>query len=159
VLLGFDLAERMSGSFYLHGDPFRERALRIALRRRVAGLRRFARERKMTADGTIVAEGIAIGDGREVSGTVSWKLLDQKRVPYDLAFEADDGRTYHLRGQRDFFVHDVRGSLTTMAASLFDPAGEEIGRAMLSFEPRLELPALVRSFRPRFRPRELPPRE
>ena len=79
------------------------------------------------------------------------KLSDEKRIPYDLTFEGDDGRTYRLRGQRDFFVHDAVDSLTILPASLFDEAGVEVGRAVLRFDPKNDLGALVKSFRPRMR--------
>lgn len=151
--LGFELAESMSGSFHRFDEPMADREIRVILRLAVDGLRRFARERRIAADGVIHAEGLAEngGAGRAVHGSVAWKLLDQNRVPYEMTFEGDDARRYHLRGQRDFFVYDALHSLTTLAASLYDDAGVEIGRAELSFEPRLELPALFRSFRPKLR--------
>ncbi len=147
--LGFELREAFSGSYYLHERPLEDHAIAIALRLGVDGLRRFARERRIDAAGTIVAEKLAEG-GRPIEGTVAMKLFDERRVPYDLAFEGDDGRAYRLRGQRDFFVHDAR-SLTVLPASLYDDSGAEIGRAVMRFDPRKELPALVKSFRPRLR--------
>jgi hypothetical protein len=151
--LGFELAEAMTGTFHRFEDPMVDHAIRISLRLEVDGLRRFARERRIDAEGVIVADGLAEngGAGRPLRGTVTWKLLDQNRVPYALTFEGDDGRVYHLRGQRDFFVHDAVGSLTTLAASLYDVEERELGRAVLRFEPRIELPALLRTFRPRLR--------
>jgi hypothetical protein len=157
--LGFELAESMTGSFHRFDDPMRDCVLRLTLRLGVDGLRRFARERRIVADGVIVAEGLAEngGAGRAVRGTITWKLLDEKRVPYALTFQGDDDLTYHLRGQRDFFVHNATLSLTTMAASLYDDGEHEIGRAVLHFEPRMELPALFKSFRPRMRVNALSP--
>jgi hypothetical protein len=151
--LGFELAESMTGTFHRFDDPLRDLSVRVTLRLGVNGLRRFARERRIAAEGLIHAEALAEngGAGREVSGTVTWKLLDENRVPYALTFAGDDARTYHLRGQRDFFLHNVVLSLTTMAASLYDDGDREIGRAILHFEPRIELPALLSSFRPRLR--------
>lgn len=151
--LGFELAESMTGHFHRFDDPMKDGVLRITLRLGVDGLRRFARERRIEADGVIVAEGLAEngGSGRTVRGTITWKLLDENRVPYALTFQGDDEKTYHLRGQRDFFIYNAIGSLTTMAASLYDDQEREIGRAVLSFEPRMEIPALFKSFRPRVR--------
>jgi hypothetical protein len=148
--LGFELSEAASGSYYRLDDPLRDHAIRFSLRLAVDGLRRFARERKLFAEGTVVAEGLA-AEGRPIEGTLTWKLLDEKRVPYDLAFEGDDGRTYRLRGQRDFQVHAALESLTILPASLYDEAGVEIGRAVLRFDPKQELPLLLKSFRPRMR--------
>jgi hypothetical protein len=151
--LGFELAESMTGSFHRFDDPLKDNVIRVTLRLGVDGLRRFARERRIVADGVIVAEGLAEngGSGRTVHGTVTWKLLDEKRVPYALTFKGDDEKTYHLRGQRDFFLYNAIGSLTTMAASLYDEEEREIGRAVLHFEPQGELRALMKSFRPRVR--------
>jgi hypothetical protein len=36
-----------------------------------------------------------------------------------------------------------------MFASVYDEDEHEIGRAVLQFEPKLELPALLKTFRPR----------
>lgn len=150
--LGFQLSEAMIGTYHRFDDPLVDRPLRIGLRLGVDGLRRFAMKRRIGAEGTIFADGLADNDGagQPLRGEVSWKLLDEKRVPYALTFEGDDGATYHLRGQRDFFLYNVIGSLTTMQASLYDADDVEIGRAVVDFEPKMELPALLRSFRPRY---------
>jgi len=151
VGLGFELSESFDGSFYRLDEPFRDCVIRMSLRLGVDGLRRFLRERRIEAKGTIFVEGIAEagGEGTSVAGAVTMKLFDEKRVPYDLAFEGDDGRRYRLRGQRDFFVHDARESLKVLPASLYDERGEEIARAVLRFESEGDLPVAVRSFRPR----------
>jgi hypothetical protein len=149
-VLGFELSESFSGTYYRLDDPVRDWAIRLTLQIAVDGVRRFVRERKARADGTVVADGLA-ADGRAVRGTVTMRLLDEKRIPYDLTFTGDDGQTYHLRGQRDFFVHDAVDSLTILPASLYDAGGVEIGRATLRFDPRTELPKTLRSFRPRVR--------
>jgi hypothetical protein len=150
--LGFELAESFSGTYYRLDDPMRDCAMRLTLRVSVDGMRRFVRERKAKAEGTLFAEGLAEGPaGRALRGALSMKLLDEKRIPYDLAFMGDDGGTYRLRGQRDFFMHDAVDSLTILPASLYDAQGAEIGRAVLRFDPRTELPKMLRSFRPRLR--------
>lgn len=151
--LGFQLAESLSGSYYLLDEPLRDHALRFSLRLGVNGLRRFLRERKVDAKGFIHVEGLAerAPEGVELAGSLAMKLFDEKRIPYDLSFQGDDGRSYRLRGQRDFFVHDAVDSLTILPASLFDDAGLEIGRAVLRFDPKNDLGALVKSFRPRMR--------
>ena len=150
---GFEMRESFSGSYYRLDDALRDHAMRISLRLGVDGMRRFLRERKVEAVGTIFAEQLAerSPNGVALQGTLTMKLFDEKRIPYDLSFEGDDGRMWRLRGQRDFFVHDAVDSLTILPASLYDDAGVESGRALLRFDPKTELPALVRSFRPRVR--------
>jgi len=150
--LGFQLAESFSGSFYRLDDPLRDHGMRISLRLGVNGMRRFLRERKVEARGRIFAEHLAERDpaGVPLEGTLTMKLFDEKRIPYDLSFEGDDGAMYRIRGQRDFFMHNAVDSLTILPASLY-LAGIESGRAMLRFDPRNDLGALVKSFRPRVR--------
>ncbi len=151
--LGFEMKESFSGSYYRLGEPLRDHAISISLRLGVNGMRRFLRERKVEVSGTLFAEQLAerLPEGVPLHGSLTMKLFDEKRIPYDLAFDGDDGRTYRLRGQRDFFMHDAVDSLTILPASLYDDAGVEAGRALLRFDPKTELPALLRSFRPRFR--------
>ncbi len=159
--LGFELSESMTGSYHRFDAPLEDHVVRITLRLAVDGLRRFARERRIEADGVVMASNLAENDGsgRTIHGTVSWKLLDQNRVHYALTFQGDDGLAYHLRGQRDFFIHNAIDSLTAMTASLYDDHDREIGRALLHFEPRMEIPALVKSFRPRLRLKALTPKK
>jgi hypothetical protein len=154
--LGFVMDESFSGHYYLLDEPLRDWAIEIALHLGVDGIRRFARDRKIEANGTIVAERLAV-NGRPIEGTCAMKLFDERRLPYDLSFEGDDGRTYRLRGQRDFFVHDTR-SLTVLPASIYDDTGGEIGRAVMRFDARTKLPAMLKSFRPRVRAGLLGPR-
>jgi hypothetical protein len=150
---GFELKEAFSGSYYRLAEPLRDHAVRVSLRLGVDGMRRFLRERKVVAEGVVYAEALAERepDGVPLTGTLTMKLFDEKRIPYDLAFEGDDGRAYRLRGQRDFFMHDAVDSLTMLPASLYDENNAEIGRALLRFDPKTQLPALLRSFRPRVR--------
>lgn len=150
--LGFELRESFSGGFYRLDDPMSDLAIRMSLRWGVNGIRRFVRERKVGIEGRIWVEGVAERSGEEgvpLRGTVVMRLFDEKRMPYELVFEADDGATWRLRGQRDFFMHDAVDSLTMLPASLYDGSGQEAARAMLRFDPRTELPKLVKSFRPR----------
>ena len=154
-MFGFELAEAMTGSWHSFEDPLVDRVVRIQLRLFADGLRDFARTRTVSAEGVIHADGLAEngGSGCTVTGEIHWRLLDENRVPYALEFQGDDGRTYRLRGQRDFFVHNAIGSLTTMTASLYDDGNVEIGRAVVDFEPKMELSALLKSFRPKLFPK------
>ena len=146
-MFGFELAESMTGTWHSFEDALVDRAVHISLQLTVDGLRRFALRRTIDIEGTIYAEGLA--ENRAVTGAIRWRLLDENRVPYVLEFEGDDGKRYRFRGQRDFFYYNAIGSLRKMDASLYDELDKEIGRAVLMFEPQLELPALLKSFRPR----------
>jgi hypothetical protein len=147
-VLGFEVSESFSGSYYRLDEP-RDCAMELKLRISVQGLRRFLRDRKARVDGTIIAEDLATAAA--LRGVIRLRLIDEKRIPYDLEFTGDDGKRYRVRGQRDFFVHDAVDSLTILPASLYDEGGVEVGRATLRFDPRTELFAMVRSFRPRLK--------
>jgi hypothetical protein len=152
VAFGFEVTESLSGSWYRLDDPTTDRAIRYTLKLGVAGIRRFMKERRLEAKGTIFIEGLAEGEvdeGRPLFGTIVWRLIDEKRVPYDLELQGDDGKHYRLRGQRDFFLHDAVDSLTVLPASIYDESGAELGRATLRFDARTELPKSLKSIRPR----------
>lgn len=146
-MFGFELSESLTGSWHSFEEPLVDKRVRVKMKLTVDGLRRFALVRQIAVVGRIHAEGIA--EDRPLTGTVKWRLLDENRVPYALEFDGDDGRVYHIRGQRDFFMYNAIGSLTTMYASVYDEDDQEIGRAVLHFEPKLELPALLKTFRPK----------
>lgn len=148
--LGFSLSESLSGTYYRLDDPLVDRPIAITLRLSVDEMRRFLRDRRIEIEGRIVADGLA-AEGRPIFGSLRWKLHDERRIPYDLEFQGDDGVHYRLRGQRDFFVHDPQGSLTTLSATIYDGSGAEFARAMLRFDPRRELTPLLKSFRPHVR--------
>lgn len=149
--LGFDFAESFAGRYYLHARPFEDRAMRCSFELEVDGMRRFLKDRTLEVRGTVHAEGLA-AEGRPLEGRMVWRLIDQRRLPYDLTFEGDDGRRYFLRGQRDFMMHDTMGSLGTLPISLFDDKEEEIGRAVLHGTQITDVPSVFfRSFRPRVR--------
>ena len=152
--LGFEVEERFEGTYYRLDEPFVDHAVRLSLRVRVDGVRRFVRDRRAFIDGVVWAEDLAAGgegQGRAVSGSVAMRLFDEKRIPYDLSFVGDDGKSYRLRGQRDFFMHDALDSLTILPLSLYDEAGNELGRAMLRFDPKTELSRSLKSLRPTLR--------
>lgn len=150
--LGFEYRERFEGSFYWLDDPLHDHPMSLEVRAQVDGLRRFGKTRVARVDGRIEAATIATENGgAEVRGEVALKLLDEKRVPYDLWFEGDDRATYRLRGQRDFYPYDALDSLTMLPASLYDARGKEVGRALLRFDPRSQLARTLKSIRPTIR--------
>jgi hypothetical protein len=146
-MFGFELTESITGTWHSFEEPLVDRRVRVKMKLTVNGLRRFTLERQIKVEGRIHAEGLA--EDRPLTGSIKWRLLDEQRVFYELELDGDDGREYHIRGQRDFFLYNAIGSLTTMFASVYDEDDREIGRAVLHFEPKLELPALLKTFRPR----------
>jgi hypothetical protein len=148
-MLGFRLEESWAGSYYMLDEPLRDYAIKLHLHLSVDGVRRFVRDREVSVSGRILDEHLtarALG-GAKLTGHLGMKLFDEKRIPYDVSFVADDGKSYRLRGQRDFFVHNAFDSLTMLPASLYRD-DVEVGRALLRFDPRMDLAPFVKSFRP-----------
>ena len=93
---------------------------------------RFARDKTWRIRGTLDAERLATRSDAE--GTLVFKLIDERRLPYRLRFRGDDGRFYELSGQKEWLGVAPLESMTTLPASLYDDAGEEIARATLRFD-------------------------
>jgi hypothetical protein len=109
--------------------------------------RAFLRKPTLRVEGELTLADFATK--RPCTGTIALKIANEQRIPYDLRFLGDDGRVYQLCGQRDLSVPKIVDALTTLPATLCDESGRELGRAMLDFDARNELGALLRSVRVR----------
>jgi hypothetical protein len=142
---GFSFRETMSGSYWRLDAPTDERAIAFTIEARAADLRRFARDKTWRITGAVDVEGLA--SARPLEGTLAFKLLDERRLPYRFAFEGDDGQRYELSGQKEISPLALLDSMTVLPASLYDARGEEIGRATLRFDARRDLGRWMKSFR------------
>jgi hypothetical protein len=142
---GFLFRETMSGSYHLLDSPTEERAIEFTIAVRARDLRKFAKDKEWRIEGDIEVEGLA--RKRPLEGTLGFKLFDERRLPYRFTFTADDGKTYELRGQKDWSPLSPLESMTVLPASLYDAAGQEIARARLRFDVRNDLRPWLRSFR------------
>ena len=75
------------------------------------------------------------------------KLLDERRLTYDFNFRGNDGGTCRFHGQKDVTMIGLHDTMTMLPASIYDPAGREIARAVLRFDLRESFPTFVRSWR------------
>jgi hypothetical protein len=144
-LLGFTFHETMSGTFHRLDAPFEDRAIEFTIDAKVDGLRRFVRDKTARIEGEVTVEGLA--DHAPLRGTLGLMVLDERRLPYDFTFDAADGRTYRLHGQKDVAWYALTDTMTTLPASLYDDAGKEIGRAVLRFDLRGDLVKFLRSWK------------
>jgi hypothetical protein len=142
---GFSFRETMSGSYWRLETPTDERAIAFTIDARASDIRRFARDKTWRITGTIDAEGLATK--RDLEGTLVFKLLDERRLPYRFSFVGDDGLGYELSGQKEWSGLAPVESMTLLPASLYDADGRELGRATLRFDLRADLRRWVRSFR------------
>jgi hypothetical protein len=145
MLPGFSFRETMSGSYFMLDAPTDERAIAFTIEARASDVARFARDKTWGVRGTIDAEKLA--SGADVEGTLTFKLIDERRLPYRLAFRGDDGKRYELSGQKEWMGLQPIGSMTLLPASVYDDRGEEIARATLRFDLRSDWGRWLRSFR------------
>lgn len=142
---GFSFRETMSGSYWRLDAPAEERAIAFTIEARARDLRRFARDKTWRITGTIDAEGLA--SRRDLQGTLAFRLVDERRLPYRFDFVGDDGQRYELSGQKEWSGLAPIESMTLLPASLYDSNGEEIARATLRFDVRSDLGRWMKSFR------------
>jgi hypothetical protein len=145
MLPGFSFREAMSGSYWLLDAPTEERAIALALEAYAPDIRRFAKDKTCRLRGTLDAEQMAAG--RALEGSVAFRLIDEGRVPYRMAFTGDDGKHYELSGQKEWSSLAPLESITLLPATLYDQAGEEVGRATLRFDLRSDWARWMKSFR------------
>jgi hypothetical protein len=145
VFPGFSFRETMSGSYWRLEEPTEERAIAFTIEARARDLRRFARDKTWRITGTVDAEGLA--SNRDLEGTLAFRLLDERRLPYRFTFVGDDGKGYELSGQKEWSGLAPLESMTLLPASLYDADGGELARATLRFDLRADLGRWVKSFR------------
>ena len=151
VFAGFSFRETMSGSFWWLDAPTDERALTFTIEARAGDVGRFMRDRTWCLTGTIDADGLATA--RPLEGTLAFKLLDERRLPYRWSFVGDDGAGYEMSGQKEWSALSPVASMTVLPATLYDSQGLELARARLRFDWRSDLGRWMRSFRIHFFPR------
>jgi hypothetical protein len=145
-MFGFSFSETMSGTWSAPGSA-EARPIRFSVTARARSWLRHLRDKKADLDGTLSMDGVA----REVPvhGELLIDPLFGRVIRYQLAFTGDDGKPYHLRGQKDVTVADPVGSMTTLPASIYGAGDQLVGTAQLAFDTK-DLPRFLGSFRPSF---------
>lgn len=159
MAFGFEFQERVGGHYYFLNEPTIDRIIRMTFKVSMNGVMRFAKDKLFDMTGEIFAEGFA--EHRPVVGTIGFRVHDERRLPYDFSFTANDGKRYRFRGQKDFASYRIMDSLTTLDATLINDEQKEIARAAFKFEGGAEWMTLLESFKLRgnFKspaPRDLP---
>jgi hypothetical protein len=145
VFPGFSFRETRSGTYWRRETPTEERAIAFTIEARTNNLRRFARDKTWSIQGTIDAEGLASGSA--LKGTLAFRLLDERRLPYRFEFTGDDGSSYELSGQKEWSGLSPIDSMTVLPASVYDADGRELARATLRFDLRSDFVRWLKSFR------------
>jgi hypothetical protein len=139
------LREWLSGSYWRLDAPTREQALTVDLEIHSPKLGALVTEGTWRLTGAIDAEGLATR--RQLHGSLTFRLVDERRVPYRFSFAGDDERRYELSGQKEWIGFSPLESLTTLAASIYDDGGEETARTTLRFDWRADWARWIRSIR------------
>ena len=145
LLPGFSFRETLRGTYWRLDAPLEELALTLSLEARAGDVARFVRDRVWTVTGVIDAQGLATR--RPVEGSILFHLPDERRLPYRVRFEGDDGGRYELSGQKEWLGVAPVASMTTLPVTIYDPRGQELGRGTLRFDARRDWARWLRSFR------------
>jgi hypothetical protein len=145
IHFGFEFGEKLRGSYHLLAAPLDDRDIGIDLTISVDSIPHLVRSMSTRLRGTINAHGLATKATTE--GTLTIRLRGERRLAYELRFAGDQGEPLLLSGEKDVFVIGFLDSITTLPASLYDAAGQEIGRATLKFDVAGEFVAFVRSIK------------
>jgi hypothetical protein len=144
-MIGFQFRETMRGTYHMLDAPLDDRAIEFTIGAKVDGIRQFVKDKTATIEGEVVAEGFA--ERRPLRGTLGLKLLDERRLPYEFTFRADDGKDYLFRGQKDVSMIALAESMSILPASIYDKSGAELGRCTLRFDMRGDLVKFLKSWK------------
>lgn len=143
--LGFRFAETMTGTYRLDADRI-ERAARFTVDLETDDALAYLANGRSRLVGRLALDGLATDVPIEGFLEIAPLL---KRLRYEFAFVADDGRRYRFAGQKDRSLRRLLHSLTTLRGELLAADGARVGEATFAFDVRRDLGALVTSFRPR----------
>jgi hypothetical protein len=137
--------ETMSGTMRDVRAPTERRPISFSLRARSRGILDFLRTREVEIEGELMAEGF--GARCPLSGTLGMDVLLTRRIPYDFAFTADDGREYRVVGEKRVDLSALRRSMTHLPARILDDEGREVAATEVTFDLDRDLWSFLRSFR------------
>jgi len=145
VSVGFEFAEKLSGTYHTLAEPGSELPISITITARVHDVTSFAIDPTAHIEGEIDAEGFA--DHRALEGTLEINPVLRQKVIYDFSFPDNDGRECRFHGEQDLSLLRPVKAITTLAASIYVD-DEERARAVLRFDVRGDLLKLLKSFKP-----------
>ena len=135
-LPGMTFREDLAGHYWWLSNPVAERPMELRLTACAPDVGAALHSRIWRLSGTVHAEGLA--SHNEIEGTLAFRLLDERRLPYRCRFRGDDGRLYDLCGQKEWNALAPLDTVTLLPASLYDETGCEVARATLRFDLRAD---------------------
>lgn len=104
----------------------------------------YLRAGTLELSGKMHAEGLA--DEAPASGKLEIQPLS-RRIGYDVAFRAEDGKRYRFVGQKTLSFVKLLKSMTTLPGEVLDEDGKVIGTALLYFDVKNDLVPFLATFR------------
>jgi hypothetical protein len=142
---GFRFIETQAGSYAPTDRPGEQRRMVFSVEARADSALTHLRTGEARLRGTLEMEGFAEEVPVEGSLTV---VPAERAIRYELRFTGDDGQPYRWVGRKDIKLDDLRGSLTTIAAVLYDVRGRAVASATTQFDLRADLLQFLASWRP-----------
>jgi choline dehydrogenase-like flavoprotein len=141
---GLAFAETMSGTFHLVSAPHEKRPFSFSLSARSRSAGHFARTREVQIAGEVLMEGF--GAACPLIGTLEMDVLLKRRIAYDFAFTADDGRSYRFTGHKSIRLRALQRSMTVLPGRILADAGRAMAHAEVSFDLQRDLWSFLRGF-------------
>jgi hypothetical protein len=128
--------EWLTGSYWRLDAPTEEWPIRVELEAKTTDLAAAFGDQTWSLQGTVDAERLATA--RPATGTLGFRLIGERSVRYRLDFVGDSGQRFELSGQKEWSKLKPFESVTLLAASLYDDAGDEVARVTLRFDLRAD---------------------
>jgi hypothetical protein len=127
------------------GGP--EQPMAFTIRAHAGKILRHLFDHKADLEGRLQTAGFA--EDVPISGELIINPVLGRKIRYQFAFTADDGKRYRFAGQKDVQFLDVVRTMTELPGEILDEHGGVVGRAELKFDTN-DLPSFLASFRPSF---------
>lgn len=144
-MMGIRFRETMSGGYHLTSAPGEDRPMYFTIEAKAPSFRALLKSPILAIEGAVFAAGLA--DHKPMKGTLTIDPIRAKVLVYMFDFEDNTGRRVAFQGKKDLAEGDLLHAMTVLPGGLYDPAGQEIGRALLRFDLRSDIIKFLRSFR------------
>lgn len=144
--MGFEFAERMSGTFELDREPGTKHPLSFEINVHADSTRSHLRTGKAEIRGVVHAPPLA--ESADADGNILIRPLGERVIRYELAFVGDDGKRYELVGQKDIQLRRLLHSWTHLPMEILDDQHRRIATCLTRFDYQKDWWSFLRSFRP-----------
>jgi hypothetical protein len=144
--MGFQFAEKMSGTVEWDADPGKQHPFRFEVKAQADSVRDHMATGKAKLVGKVFAPPKA--DGAPAEGTIVIRPIGQRIIRYELAFTGSDGKRYEIVGQKDISWLRPLSTFTQLPCEILDEEHRRVGTCLTSFDLRRDFLKFLGSFRP-----------